>query len=120
MRAKNASGFRSPDENYWKFVTCISPGRAQVSPFCIFPGGRAICITYWKDLMSADYTDDTLILHTWPGEYKSDTFAYSLGEFKKVTRPGYVEWNLHTNNEMYKFERTWNKKTKVLDFIENY
>jgi len=89
MRYKkdNKDEFRIPDTAYWDYLFCISGTRKQISPIMVFPGGKYKSFYYtqklYEESINKGYPEDTLILHAWPGEWRTDIFAYSVEEYKK-------------------------------------
>lgn len=83
MTLSDAAGFRKADNDYFNYLFCVSPRRAQVSPIIVIRDTKVAAYTHWGTLFEAKMPDNTLILHAWPGEWRTDVFAYSFGEFKK-------------------------------------
>ena len=104
-REIKVEGFRKPDENYWRYVF-RAENRKQISPFMVFhePSCTVKEVYYLESLRKEPA--GVVILHAWPGEWRTDIFHYTKEIFlvewlrrdkeKRAASRGYEEI---TNNE---------------------
>ncbi|MFA5433196.1 MAG: hypothetical protein WC319_10095 [Candidatus Paceibacterota bacterium] len=75
-------GFRKPDHNYFNWVFSRSTFTIQPSPFMLMKNGKITWIDRFSDLQRIAEKED-IILQTWPGQRRSDVFAYTFDEINK-------------------------------------
>jgi len=92
----NKDGFRKDLDDYFKKY--MFTYKKQISPFiAIDRNNRMVsCLRYTKYLF--EIPDSTVILHTWPGKWKSDVFIFNIKEMK--------EW---LSNQPEEYQNTINK-----------
>ncbi len=95
MRYKKNTEFRTPDENYWEYIFCISSTTQQKTPLMVFPGGSFKTFLHTRKLFDKSIREkmpkDTLILHAWPGTWRTDVFSYSLESFQKAFKKAFKD-----------------------------
>lgn len=79
------TGFRSISGPYLYYVTCVKMTRAQSSPFILISKDEIKAITHSGTLFEVAKDTDT-ILHAWPGQWRTDIFAYTFKEFKDAMK----------------------------------
>jgi len=79
--------FRDFSTEYKQYVCCIKATHKQASPFiCVSPDGYIQGITHLNILLSM--SDDTIVIHAWSGNYRTDVFSYRLGDVRKDFQNG--------------------------------
>ena len=66
--------FRTADEAYFDYATCVGETKKQNSPFIVHTKGQIHAIYYLRDLINCN--SDADIFHAWPGQWRTDIFYY--------------------------------------------
>jgi hypothetical protein len=72
---------RSVCKEYFEYVFSVSGNSKQVSPFIIFEKNKIYTTYYLSNLLSY-YYDNSVILHAWPGKWRTDIFCSTIDDFK--------------------------------------
>lgn len=73
-------GFRKPTEDYFNYVSFKKDTHQQTTPFILCKDGVVKEITHISTLLSEAKSDD-VVLHAWPGQWRTDVFAFKMSEF---------------------------------------
>jgi hypothetical protein len=87
MISVGGGNFRPPDYAHFEWVCSIPPNKKQVSPFIVLQPGEVRAVDNVFNLLNSGIPEDTEILHTWPGKYRSDVFRFTihdLNEWRKL------------------------------------
>jgi hypothetical protein len=80
----NTADVRGPEDAYFRFVFSVPGTRKQCSPFLIVTSKEVTSTYYWKDLLTLKPT--AIIFQTWPGQWKSDVFSFSIKDLKEYMK----------------------------------
>jgi hypothetical protein len=83
MKLIESYGSRPIGKDYLRYMGSVSLGKAQVSPFILIKKDTVECITHSRTLFEKA-KDKDIILHAWPGKWKTDVFAYTFKELKEL------------------------------------
>jgi hypothetical protein len=74
--------FRSLCDEYVSMVCCIRATRKQSSPFIVISNDTITGVDSLSGLLG--FPDDSLVFHTWSGQYRADVFHYRLGDARSM------------------------------------
>lgn len=75
----NKAGFRKEVDHYFpKYMLTM---KKQISPFIVVKGNEIRKEDITAELFQLP--EDTTVFHTWPGQYRSDVFVYTIKEMRE-------------------------------------
>lgn len=79
----NVNNFRTPDDEglFFNTITCVEH-RQQTTPFIFMCNGDVHAINYTYELFKVA-NDNDIILKAWVGKWKTDIFAFKVGDLKE-------------------------------------
>jgi len=92
MKAEVKGEFQKANKEYLDWVTSISLGRAQASPFIVLPNqtlpglkDRIIEVSVIEHMgtLFEEFEEDITVLQAWPGQWRTNVFKSTVGEIKR-------------------------------------